>query len=85
MCSFLFNRFWVCTCFFDRPFTIQSPSQPLAGENRGRQMLERMGWSGLGLGAKEQGEVEPVGVGDVRVDRADHFRGTLRGPHFVVL
>lgn len=48
-------------------------------------MLERMGWSGLGLGAKEQGEVEPVGVGDVRVDRADHFRGTLRGPHFVVL
>lgn len=68
----------ISSCCLDRPFTIQSASQPLAGENRGRQMLERMGWSGMGLGAKEQGEVEPVGVGEVRVDRAEQFRGTLQ-------
>merc|ERR1712223_980495 len=32
----------------------------LHGSNKGHQMLQRMGWRGAGLGAGEEGMVEPV-------------------------
>jgi len=36
---------------------------PLGSDNKGRQMLERLGWDGAGLGASGGGRVEPVAVG----------------------
>jgi hypothetical protein len=33
--------------------------------NKGHQMLRKMGWSGAGLGAKEQGIEQPISGGEV--------------------
>lgn len=38
-------------------------------------MLQRMGWKGSGLGAKEQGISDPVAPGEVRDTPQDRFRG----------
>ena len=38
------------------------------------QLISITGWGGKGLGAKEQGRVEPVEAGDVR-DKQDKFKG----------
>lgn len=46
----------------------------LGEENRGAQMLKRMGWGGAGLGAKEQGRENPITAGEVR-DKYDQFKG----------
>lgn len=43
-------------------------------ENKGHMMLKKMGWGGRGLGAKEQGIVDPVEAADVR-DRSDMYKG----------
>lgn len=51
-------------------------------DNKGHQMLMKMGWGGKGLGATEQGIVNPISGGDVR-DRQDMFKGVgsdLRDP-----
>lgn len=37
-------------------------------------LLRKMGWGGKGLGAKEQGIVDPIDAGEVR-DRNDKFKG----------
>ncbi|KAG1668399.1 Calcium homeostasis endoplasmic reticulum protein [Nymphon striatum] len=42
--------------------------------NRGHQLLKRMGWSGAGLGAAEQGRQTPIDAGDVR-DKQDQYKG----------
>nr|XP_039268165.1 calcium homeostasis endoplasmic reticulum protein-like [Styela clava] len=46
----------------------------LGEENRGAQMLKRMGWGGAGLGAKEQGREDPISAGEIR-DKYDQFKG----------
>ncbi|KJH51249.1 g-patch domain protein [Dictyocaulus viviparus] len=63
------------------------PEMPLSSGNKGAQLMQKMGWSGTGLGASKQattltfvyifdveGIIEPIGGGDVR-DRQDQFRG----------
>nr|CAD7262638.1 unnamed protein product [Timema shepardi] len=42
--------------------------------NKGHQILCKMGWSGAGLGAKEQGIEQPISGGEVR-DRTDMYKG----------
>ncbi|XP_054880117.1 calcium homeostasis endoplasmic reticulum protein [Poeciliopsis prolifica] len=47
----------------------------LGEENKGHQLLLKMGWSGSGgLGAKEQGIQDPIKGGDVR-DKWDQYKG----------
>lgn len=50
------------------------PEDRLSEGNKGHQMLKKMGWSGAGLGAKEQGIETPIQGGDVR-DRIDQYKG----------
>ncbi|XP_044273040.1 calcium homeostasis endoplasmic reticulum protein-like [Varanus komodoensis] len=51
------------------------PDSRLGEENRGHQMLVKMGWSGSGgLGAKEQGIQDPIKGGDIR-DKWDQYKG----------
>ncbi|XP_058148619.1 calcium homeostasis endoplasmic reticulum protein [Dasypus novemcinctus] len=51
------------------------PDSRLGEENKGHQMLVKMGWSGSGgLGAKEQGIQDPIKGGDVR-DKWDQYKG----------
>ncbi|KHJ96160.1 g-patch domain protein [Oesophagostomum dentatum] len=50
------------------------PAPPLSGANKGAQLMQKMGWSGAGLGASKQGIIEPIGGGEVR-DRQDQYRG----------
>lgn len=45
------------------PAAAASLDAPLAADNVGRQLLQRMGWrTGQGLGARRQGRVDPVPV-----------------------
>ncbi|XP_018327704.1 calcium homeostasis endoplasmic reticulum protein isoform X2 [Agrilus planipennis] len=48
--------------------------EQLDSNNKGHQMLRKMGWGGSGLGAHEQGIDSPISGGDVR-DRQDQFKG----------
>ena len=41
-------------------------TQKLDENNRGHQLLRKMGWGGAGLGANEQGIAEPIKGGEVR-------------------
>uniref|UniRef100_A0A668AGX3 Calcium homeostasis endoplasmic reticulum protein n=1 Tax=Myripristis murdjan TaxID=586833 RepID=A0A668AGX3_9TELE len=51
------------------------PDTRLGEENKGHQLLMKMGWSGSGgLGAKEQGIQDPIKGGDVR-DKWDQYKG----------
>ncbi|XP_037674065.1 calcium homeostasis endoplasmic reticulum protein isoform X3 [Choloepus didactylus] len=51
------------------------PDSRLGEENKGHQMLVKMGWSGSGgLGVKEQGIQDPIKGGDVR-DKWDQYKG----------
>ncbi|EGD82356.1 hypothetical protein PTSG_03020 [Salpingoeca rosetta] len=45
------------------PPTVHATEQtPISGDNVGRRLLSKMGWSGTGLGKDEQGIAEPVRV-----------------------
>ncbi|WKX94487.1 hypothetical protein Q1695_011622 [Nippostrongylus brasiliensis] len=59
---------------FDDSSRFRMPPAPLSSVNKGAQLMQKMGWSGTGLGASKQGIVEPIGGGEVR-DRQDQFRG----------
>ncbi|PIO76298.1 surp module [Teladorsagia circumcincta] len=50
------------------------PPAPLSSVNKGAQLMQKMGWSGTGLGASKQGIIEPISGGEIR-DRQDQFRG----------
>lgn len=51
------------------------PDHRLNEENKGRQLMLKMGWSGAGgLGANEQGIQDPIKGGDIR-DRWDQYKG----------
>ncbi|KAL1766639.1 calcium homeostasis endoplasmic reticulum protein isoform X2 [Sigmodon hispidus] len=51
------------------------PDSRQGEENKGHQMLVKMGWSGSGgLGPKEQGIQDPIKGGDVR-DKWDQYKG----------
>ncbi|KAM6962762.1 calcium homeostasis endoplasmic reticulum protein [Aplochiton taeniatus] len=51
------------------------PDLRLGEENKGHQLLMKMGWSGSGgLGAKEQGIQDPIKGGDIR-DKWDQYKG----------
>ncbi|XP_077440939.1 calcium homeostasis endoplasmic reticulum protein isoform X2 [Vanacampus margaritifer] len=54
----------------------KGPLDPRLGEeNKGHQLLMKMGWSGSGgLGAKEQGIQDPIKGGDIR-DKWDQYKG----------
>ncbi|GAB1610650.1 calcium homeostasis endoplasmic reticulum protein-like isoform X2, partial [Argonauta hians] len=49
-------------------------SQRIGEDNKGHQMLMKMGWSGKGLGVTEQGIVDPISGGDCR-NRQDMYKG----------
>uniref|UniRef100_A0A0B7ACN2 Calcium homeostasis endoplasmic reticulum protein n=1 Tax=Arion vulgaris TaxID=1028688 RepID=A0A0B7ACN2_9EUPU len=54
----------------------------LGEENKGHQLLKKMGWAGRGLGAEEQGMTDPVEAAEIR-DRMDMHKGigiNLRDP-----
>ncbi len=48
--------------------------QRLDSSNKGHQLLQKMGYSGAGLGRKEQGILNPIKGGDVR-DRNEMYKG----------
>ena len=49
--------------------------EKIDNSNKGHQLLQKMGWSGMsGLGKREQGIINPVEGGEVR-DRVDMYRG----------
>ncbi|CAG5119503.1 unnamed protein product [Candidula unifasciata] len=58
------------------------PDMRLGEENKGHQLLKKMGWGGRGLGAEEQGMTDPVEAAEIR-DRTDMHKGIgidLRDP-----
>ncbi|XP_064604501.1 calcium homeostasis endoplasmic reticulum protein-like [Liolophura sinensis] len=59
---------------FAEPLMNTGPVSKLGEDNKGHQLLMKMGWGGRGLGATEQGIVEPISGGEVR-DRQDKFKG----------
>uniref|UniRef100_A0A4W5N6V2 Calcium homeostasis endoplasmic reticulum protein n=1 Tax=Hucho hucho TaxID=62062 RepID=A0A4W5N6V2_9TELE len=55
--------------------SILPPDSRLGEENKGHQLLMKMGWSGSGgLGAKEQGIQDPIKGGELR-DKWDQYKG----------
>uniref|UniRef100_A0A3Q0SNT1 Calcium homeostasis endoplasmic reticulum protein n=1 Tax=Amphilophus citrinellus TaxID=61819 RepID=A0A3Q0SNT1_AMPCI len=63
------------TAVLGTPSSKLSADTRLGEENKGHQLLMKMGWSGSGgLGAKEQGIQDPIKGGDVR-DKWDQYKG----------
>ncbi|XP_012288271.1 calcium homeostasis endoplasmic reticulum protein isoform X2 [Orussus abietinus] len=56
--------------------TYSKPPQELSLDesNKGHQLLKKMGWSGAGLGANEQGIEAPISGGEIR-DKNDQYKG----------
>lgn len=57
-----------------QPFYQMNAETKLGEDNKGHQLMKKMGWSGQGLGAQEQGRVDPIAGGEVR-DKMDQFKG----------
>ncbi|XP_071799531.1 calcium homeostasis endoplasmic reticulum protein-like isoform X2 [Asterias amurensis] len=57
-----------------QPFYQTDANTRLGEENKGAQLMKKMGWGGQGLGAREQGIVDPVSGGEVR-EKMDMYRG----------
>uniref|UniRef100_F6R9D9 Calcium homeostasis endoplasmic reticulum protein n=1 Tax=Ciona intestinalis TaxID=7719 RepID=F6R9D9_CIOIN len=62
------------TSFGNTSFQQTNAEGRLGEDNRGAQMMKRMGWGGAGLGSSEQGIQDPVKAGDTR-DKYDQFKG----------
>uniref|UniRef100_A0A8C4DJV9 Calcium homeostasis endoplasmic reticulum protein n=1 Tax=Dicentrarchus labrax TaxID=13489 RepID=A0A8C4DJV9_DICLA len=63
------------TSVLGAPLSKLSADTRLGEENKGHQLLMKMGWSGSGgLGAKEQGIQDPIKGGDIR-DKWDQYKG----------
>ncbi|XP_059487556.1 calcium homeostasis endoplasmic reticulum protein isoform X2 [Neocloeon triangulifer] len=60
--------------FFGSAYGGSKQDQSLDENNKGHQLLKKMGWGGAGLGAMEQGIEQPISGGEVR-DRVDQYKG----------
>lgn len=60
--------------FYSEPYYQSTTETRLGEENKGHQLLTKMGWGGGGLGHKEQGMMDPVQHAEVR-DRTDLYKG----------
>ncbi|XP_065336017.1 calcium homeostasis endoplasmic reticulum protein [Cloeon dipterum] len=60
--------------FFGSAYGGAKQDQSLDENNKGHQLLKKMGWGGAGLGAMEQGIEQPISGGEVR-DRVDQYKG----------
>nr|CAD7404699.1 unnamed protein product [Timema poppensis] len=60
--------------FLGSTYSKTEAQRQLDESNKGHQILCKMGWSGAGLGAKEQGIEQPISGGEVR-DRTDMYKG----------
>lgn len=60
--------------FFSEPYYQANAESRLGEENKGHQLLTKMGWGGGGLGTREEGIVDPINHADVR-DKMDQFKG----------
>lgn len=60
--------------FFCSNFSQKGQNDCIEESNKGHQLLMKMGWSGSGLGAQNQGIEAPISGGEVR-DRQDQYKG----------
>ncbi|XP_063226601.1 LOW QUALITY PROTEIN: calcium homeostasis endoplasmic reticulum protein [Bacillus rossius redtenbacheri] len=60
--------------FLGSMYSKTEAQRQLDESNKGHQILCKMGWSGAGLGAKEQGIEQPISGGEVR-DKTDMYKG----------
>lgn len=63
-----------CIIFSGSTYSKVPQEISLDESNKGHQLLKKMGWSGAGLGANEQGIEAPISGGEIR-DKNDQYKG----------